>query len=165
MKDELAYKEDSLKFFKEREMRRLQDLKKGKILQPQAQGKCKASPPRHPRRKVGQVKLPTKSVAQPLPLRATHSSFVLPRPNQPRKQNNPVQHQMRKEPVQPQRCQHPANAPKKSHLVHHKKPPHQQGYASTRAKSNGMNSSFIPTCHYCGMIGHIRPKCFNYIEK
>jgi hypothetical protein len=34
-----------------------------------------------------------------------------------------------------------------------------------RAQSYGMNSSFIPTCHYCGMIGHIRPKCFNYIEK
>ena len=90
MKNELACKEDSLKIVKEREMRRFQDLKKGKILQPQAQGKCKASPPCHPRRKIGQVKMPTKVVAQPHPLRATHPSFVLPRPNQPRKQNNPV---------------------------------------------------------------------------
>ncbi|KAK0599851.1 hypothetical protein LWI29_009211 [Acer saccharum] len=47
--------------------------------------------------------MPTKGVAQPHPPRATHLSFALPRPNQPRKQNNPVQHQRRREPVQPQR--------------------------------------------------------------
>ena len=165
MKDELACKENSLRIFRDKEKRHLQELKKGKILQPQAQGKCKASPPHHPRRKIGQVKMPTKDIAQPHPPRATHPSFALPRPNQPRKQNKPVLHQRRKEPVQPQRCLHPANAPKKSLPVHYHRQPHQQGNASMRAQSYGMNSSFIPTCHYCGMIGHIRPKCFNFIEK
>ena len=28
----------------------------------------------------------------------------------------------------------------------------------------GMNSYFVPTCHYCGVYGHIRPKCFKYIK-
>ena len=43
MKDELANKENSLKLVKEREMRCLEELKKAKVKQPQAQGKSKAS--------------------------------------------------------------------------------------------------------------------------
>ena len=43
MKDELANKENSLRIFKEREMRCLEELKKAKVKQPQAQGKSKAS--------------------------------------------------------------------------------------------------------------------------
>ena len=43
MKDELANKENSLRIFKEREMRCLEELKKAKVKQPQAQGKSKVS--------------------------------------------------------------------------------------------------------------------------
>ena len=27
-----------------------------------------------------------------------------------------------------------------------------------------MIPNFIPTCHFCGIIGHIRPNCFRYIK-
>ena len=68
MKDEIASKENSLRIVRDKEMRLLQELKKGKILQPQAQGKCKASPPHHPRWKIDleesfkneQMKMPLK---------------------------------------------------------------------------------------------------------
>ena len=33
---------------------------------------------------------------------------------------------------------------------------HIQGY--------GMIPNFIPTCHFCGIDGHIRPNCFHYIK-
>ena len=32
------------------------------------------------------------------------------------------------------------------------------------SQGHGMNSYFIPTCHYCGVNGHIRPNCFKYIK-
>ena len=63
MKDELASKENSLRIVRDKEKRYFQELKKGKILQPQAQGKCKASSSCHPKRKIGQVKMPTKGLA------------------------------------------------------------------------------------------------------
>ena len=28
----------------------------------------------------------------------------------------------------------------------------------------GMIPNFIPTCHFCGIDGHIKPKCFHYIK-
>ena len=74
-------------FFKDKEMRNLEVLKKAKIKQPQAQGKSLASPPQHPRRKIdlgessknGQMKMPTKGKAQPQHVRASYPSFAQPR--------------------------------------------------------------------------------------
>ena len=34
-----------------------------------------------------------------------------------------------------------------------------------RSQCNGINSYFVPTCHFCGMIGHLRPNCFDYIKR
>ncbi|KAK0604653.1 hypothetical protein LWI29_017871 [Acer saccharum] len=83
-----------MKTFKDKETRHLEDLKKAKIKQPQAQGKFLASPSQHPRRKIdlgessknGQVKMPTKGKAQSQHSRAQHPSFA-----QPRKHIQPVQ--------------------------------------------------------------------------
>ncbi|KAK1552751.1 hypothetical protein Q3G72_022904 [Acer saccharum] len=33
------------------------------------------------------------------------------------------------------------------------------------ANANGKFLKFIPICHHCNMIGHIRPRCFEYIRK
>ena len=33
------------------------------------------------------------------------------------------------------------------------------------ANANGKFLKFIPICHHCNMIGHIRPRCFEYIQK
>ena len=32
------------------------------------------------------------------------------------------------------------------------------------AQGHGMIPYFIPTCHFCGFDGHIRPNCFQYIK-
>ena len=32
------------------------------------------------------------------------------------------------------------------------------------AQRNGMIPNFIPTCHFCGIDGHIRPNYFHYIK-
>ena len=61
---------------------------------------------------------------------------------QVRKQVRPVQQRKWIEPTQPQR--------------HRKGPMH--------AQRHGMISKFIPTCHFCGIDGHIRPNCFHYIK-
>ena len=34
-----------------------------------------------------------------------------------------------------------------------------------RTQGNGMISHFVHTCHFYGMIGHLKPNCFNYIKK
>ena len=60
----------------------------------------------------------------------------------PRKQARPVQQRRWIEPTQPQR--------------HGKTPMYAQG--------QGMIPYFIPTCHFCGFDGHIRPRCFRYIK-
>ena len=60
----------------------------------------------------------------------------------PRKQARPVQQRRWIEPTQPQR--------------HGKAPMYAQGH--------GMIPYFIPTCHFCGFDGHIRPRCFRYIK-
>ena len=33
------------------------------------------------------------------------------------------------------------------------------------ANANGKFLKFIPICHHCNMIGHVRPRCFEYIRK
>ncbi|KAK0593890.1 hypothetical protein LWI29_016102 [Acer saccharum] len=33
------------------------------------------------------------------------------------------------------------------------------------ANANGKILKFIPICHHCNMVGHIRPRCFEYIRK
>jgi hypothetical protein len=45
----------------------------------------------------------------------------------------------------------------KRHQMHDKSPMTSQGY--------GMIPHFIPTCHFCGVDGHIRPNCFRYIKQ
>ena len=42
--------------------------------------------------------------------------------------------------------------------------PQRQGKAPIHAKGNGMIPNFIPTCHFYGIDGHIRPSCLHYIE-
>ena len=37
--------------------------------------------------------------------------------------------------------------------------------ASINSQGHGMTSYFIPTCHFCGVDGYIRPNCFKYIKK
>ena len=32
------------------------------------------------------------------------------------------------------------------------------------AQRLGMIPNFIPTCHFCGIDGHIRPNCFHFIK-
>ena len=61
---------------------------------------------------------------------------------QPRKQARPVQQRRRNEPMLPQR----------------------HGKAPTHAQKHGMIPIFIPTCHFCGINGHIIPNCFCYIK-
>ena len=34
-----------------------------------------------------------------------------------------------------------------------------------KANANGKFLKFIPICHHCNMVGHIRPRCFEYIRK
>jgi len=29
-----------------------------------------------------------------------------------------------------------------------------------KSKESGTQSKFVPTCHNCGKIGHIRPNCY-----
>jgi hypothetical protein len=29
-----------------------------------------------------------------------------------------------------------------------------------KSKESGTKGKFVPTCHYCGKIGHIRPNCY-----
>ena len=33
------------------------------------------------------------------------------------------------------------------------------------ANANGKFIKFIPICHHCNMVGHIRPRCFKFIRK
>ena len=61
---------------------------------------------------------------------------------QARKQARPVQQRKWIEPTQPQR----------------------HGQPHMHAQGQGMISYFIPTCHFCGFDGHIRPNCFRYIK-
>ena len=56
---------------------------------------------------------------------------------------------------QQQRWRDPIQQPRKSQR-RGKAPMHIQGY--------GMIPNFIPTCHFCGIDGHIRPNCFHYIK-
>ena len=42
--------------------------------------------------------------------------------------------------------------------------PQSHGKAPMHAQGHGMNSKFIPTCHFCGIDCHIRPNCFRYIK-
>ena len=61
---------------------------------------------------------------------------------QPRKQAGLVQQRISNEPIQPQR----------------------HGKAHMYSQGHGMIPNFIPTYHYCGIDGHIRPNCFRYIK-
>ena len=64
---------------------------------------------------------------------------------QPRRHVNLAQHQRRELPQHPRATQ---NRRRPQMLA--------QGY--------GMNPYFSPTCHFCGIEGHIRPNCFKYIN-
>ena len=101
--------------------------------------------------------MPTKGKAQSQHSRAQHPNFA-----QPRRHIQPVQPPQQ---ARPQRCHQSAQAPMRSNPMHHQRQPHQHDNASMRSQCNGMNSIFVPTCHFCGMIGHLRPNCFDYIKR
>ena len=42
--------------------------------------------------------------------------------------------------------------------------PQRHGQAPMHAQGQGMIPYFIPTCHFYGFNGHIRPNCFRYIK-
>ncbi|KAK0598800.1 hypothetical protein LWI29_038095 [Acer saccharum] len=65
---------------------------------------------------------------------------------QPRKQPSLGQQQRRRDPIQQPRQ------------------PQRHGKAPMHAQGHGMIPNFVPTCHFCGVNGHIRPKCFRYIK-
>ena len=65
---------------------------------------------------------------------------------QPRKQSSLSQQQRRRYPIQLPRQ------------------PQRHGKAPMHAQRHGMISNLIPTCHFCGIYGHIRPNYFHYIN-
>ncbi|KAK1550275.1 hypothetical protein Q3G72_016572 [Acer saccharum] len=66
--------------------------------------------------------------------------------DQPRKQSNLGHQQRMRDPIQQPRQ------------------PQRHEKALMHAQGHGMIPNFIPTCHFCGIDGHIRPNCFHYIN-
>jgi len=33
-------------------------------------------------------------------------------------------------------------------------------WVKPNSKDSGTNGKFVPICHHCGKVGHIRPKCY-----
>ena len=102
-----------------------------------------------------QVKVAPRRQPQAQPTRVPHANFPQiqlhqgKRPimqTQPRKQPSLGQQQRRRDPIQQPRQ------------------PQRHGKAHMHAQGHGMIPHFIPTCHFCGVDGHIRPKCFRYIK-
>ncbi|KAK0576480.1 hypothetical protein LWI29_018140 [Acer saccharum] len=122
-----------------------------------------ASPVQIPRKKIdlgqcshsAQVKVVPRRQPQAQPTRVPHANFPQiqlhqgKRPimqTQPRKQPSLGQQQRRRDPIQQPRQ------------------PQRHGKAPMHAHGHGMIPNFVPTCHFCGVNGHIRPKCFRYIK-
>ncbi|KAI9164818.1 hypothetical protein LWI28_002665 [Acer negundo] len=118
-----------------------------------------ASPVQTPRKKIdlgqcshsAQVKVDPRRQPQAQPSRAHKDSF----PQQMAyKGKRPI--------MQPQ-------ARKQARLVQQRRyiepiQPHRHGKAPMQAQGYGMIPNFIPTCHFYGFDGHIRPMCFQYIK-
>ena len=64
-----------------------------------------------------------------------------------------------------QRHQPLTQSQRRSYPMQHQRQPHWNGKAPMRNQGYGMISIFVPTCHYCCMIGHIRPNCFKFIKR
>ena len=93
--------------------------------------------------------------AQPQPQKAPHDNFPQAQIHQGKR---PImQNQQWKQPSlgQQQRRRDPIQLPRQ---------PQRHGKAPMHAQGHGMISNFNPTCHYCGIDGHIRPNCFHYIK-
>ncbi|KAK0584894.1 hypothetical protein LWI29_020485 [Acer saccharum] len=122
-----------------------------------------ASPVQIPRKKIdlgqcshsAQVKVVQGRQPQAQATRVPHANFSQTqlhqgkRPimqTQPRRQPSLGQQQRRRDPIQQPRQ------------------PQRHGKAPMHAQGHGMIPSFVPTCHFCGVNGHIRPKCFRYIK-
>ena len=123
----------------------------------------KASPVQTPRKKIdlgqcshsAQVKKMPSRQPQAKPTRVPRTNFPQSQKYQgkrpimqatPRKQPSLGQQQSRRNPIQQPRQ------------------PQRHGKAPIHAQGHGMIPNFIPTCHFCGIDGHIRPKCFHYIH-
>ena len=123
----------------------------------------KASPVQTPRKKIdlgqcshsAQVKKMPSRQPQAQPTRVPRTNFPQSQKYQgkrpimqatPRKQPSLGQQQSRRNPIQQPRQ------------------PQRHGKAPMHAQGHGMIPNFIPTCHFCGIDGHIRPKCFHYIH-
>ena len=110
-----------------------------------------------PRKKIdlGQCSHSAQAQPQAQPTRVPHTNFPQSQIHQgkrpimqatPRKHPSLGQHQSRRNPIQQPRQ------------------PQRHGKAPMHAQGHGMIPNFIPTCHFCGIDGHIRPKCFHYIH-
>ena len=113
----------------------------------------------NPRKKIdlgqcsqnAQVKVASRSQ----PTRFPHTNFPQAQIHQGK---NPImQAHLGKQPSlgQQQRRRDPIEQPRQ---------PLRHGKAPMDAQGEGMISNFNPTCHYCGIDGHIRPNCFHYIK-
>ena len=123
----------------------------------------KYPPPQHPRKKIdlgecsrcAQVKVALNGQAQAQPQKAPHANFPQAQIHQGKR---PImQNQQWKQPSlgQQQRRRDPIQLPRQ---------PQRHGKAPLPAQGHGMIPNFIPTCHHCGVDGHIRPNCFHYIK-
>ena len=124
-------------------------------------GKKEASPVLTPRKKIdlgqcshsAQVKVASRR--QPQAQRVPHANF--PQPKFHKGKTPIMQAQVNEQPClgQQQRRRDPIQQPRQ---------PQRQWNAPKHAHGNGMIPNFIPTCHFCGIDGHIRPSCFYYIQ-
>ena len=120
-------------------------------------------PPQHPRNKIdlgecsrsAQVFEAPKGQAQAHTQRAPH--IIFPQTQKQHGKSSNMQAQTSKQPRlgYQQRRRDPIQQPRQ---------PQQQGKAPIHAQGNGMIPNFFPTCHFCGIVGHIRPSCLHYIE-
>ncbi|KAK1588131.1 hypothetical protein Q3G72_020129 [Acer saccharum] len=126
-------------------------------------GKIEASPVQTPRKKLELGQCSKNAQVKVVKTRQPQAQrFSASRVNSPQqmthyvKRQNMLPHPRRQPiPVQPHRRHEPTQHQRR-HQMHDESPMTSHEY--------GMNSYFVPTCHYCGVYGHIRPKCFKYIK-
>ena len=134
-----------------------------KIMSVKSLGNKETSSMHTPRKKIdlgqfshsAQVKVASRRQPKAQPTKVPHSNFPQAQIHQGK---NPImQAHLGKQPSlgQQQRRRGPIEQPRQ---------PHRHGKAPMHAQGHGMISNFIPTCHYCGIDGHIRPNCFHYIK-
>ncbi|KAK3169114.1 hypothetical protein Dsin_000095 [Dipteronia sinensis] len=62
-------------------------------------------------------------------------------------------------------CSSSSNAKSKASRTIHQKGKFVRRQNALNAQANGKLLKFITICHYCNMVRHIRPRCFEYIHK